>query len=510
LCRPEEVVINVETEPPFIASDNWLEDVTETIKTQMEEADGPSRVPPMALMRCSRGGKTRALKEIGKSLKSQLPNAAIIYISFNNNSQLKARELTDPLAALRRRIAYAAMKDKPKDFDDIGDRDFREKDLNVWLGDLPCVLLIDELNLVTSLNSDFAYYLKENFLSSKGRYFVFSSHIVTTAQKLSDCMESVSNRPLLAPQLPTVPSLAVAISKLHWPALSARGILYYGCIPSLIYEAKRYGESFEKRQQAIQRCISENLINDRNMKALLESFISGDYDFVPEPLLVLMDSFSRHGPRLVKWIPFHIMEALKKFAKFGQCSTYLSVNVLRITEYFDVFFKAKNSGGDGWEALFIVVVLIRCLTGKSDALFLPLQHAECTVSFNEPFEGTEFGSITNVDDFLECIPTTFGVNHLAVYYPSHASFKTYDLFIAHYDNQGVRSLYGYQLKEGKAVPSAHVSPLLKKSIVVLGQTGNSSTARNGWHIAGQEEIDAFFGVSGSNWTPRFWKQLTST
>jgi hypothetical protein len=37
----------------------------------------------MALVRCSRGGKTRALKEIGLALKEKMPECVVLSVSFN-------------------------------------------------------------------------------------------------------------------------------------------------------------------------------------------------------------------------------------------------------------------------------------------------------------------------------------------------------------------------------------------------------------------------------------------
>ena len=58
--------------PPFVCQRDWLLNVQDTIKTELDnedKLDGSNRVRPMAFMRCSRGGKTRALFEIAHSLR---------------------------------------------------------------------------------------------------------------------------------------------------------------------------------------------------------------------------------------------------------------------------------------------------------------------------------------------------------------------------------------------------------------------------------------------------------
>lgn len=40
---------------------------------ELAKTDGAQRVQPMAFTRCSRGGKTRALKEVAHELKRRIP-----------------------------------------------------------------------------------------------------------------------------------------------------------------------------------------------------------------------------------------------------------------------------------------------------------------------------------------------------------------------------------------------------------------------------------------------------
>jgi len=69
------------------------------------------------------------------------------------------------------------------------------------LGDTPCVLLIDELNNLNQ-SKDLSEFLRDVFLKSFHRYFVFSSHEVITTGKLVDFMANYSNRDVLIRPLP--------------------------------------------------------------------------------------------------------------------------------------------------------------------------------------------------------------------------------------------------------------------------------------------------------------------
>lgn len=63
-----------EKEPPFCAEDGWMDECIEDITFGLNAAEEePDRVQPMALIRCSRGGKTRVLKELNASLRDRLP-----------------------------------------------------------------------------------------------------------------------------------------------------------------------------------------------------------------------------------------------------------------------------------------------------------------------------------------------------------------------------------------------------------------------------------------------------
>ena len=93
--------------PPFTSEPGWLEETKRLVLKYYEAEDSNAlRVPPMALVRCSRGGKTRALEELAHILKLQ--NIPVVMISLNDYSSLKEWEKADGVGAVCRRIAFAA------------------------------------------------------------------------------------------------------------------------------------------------------------------------------------------------------------------------------------------------------------------------------------------------------------------------------------------------------------------------------------------------------------------
>ncbi len=92
-------------------------------------------------------------------------------------------------------------------------------------------------------------------------------------------------------------------------------MLYYGSIPALIYQSKLGLSGTTKRDEAIKQCLQRNLVTDASMRQLLASFITGSSDSIPLPLEQLMDTVvGKNGGQVVHWVPFHMMEVLRRFA----------------------------------------------------------------------------------------------------------------------------------------------------------------------------------------------------
>ena len=158
------------SEPHFVFNKDWW-DVTTEIDARLGSEDDPStgRVPPLAVVRCSRGGKTRALFEIANSIyengymnphKGDRIRVAIIYVSFNDFSSIGPEEQNEPLQALCHRIiAFTASRDRePNENKTTSYKKFRSKnytitpeDIEQWLKDTPALLLVDELNNLKEL-----------------------------------------------------------------------------------------------------------------------------------------------------------------------------------------------------------------------------------------------------------------------------------------------------------------------------------------------------------------------
>jgi hypothetical protein len=224
----------------------------------------------------------------------------VIFISFSNWTQFNKKEEADsPLVALCRRIAFVTLKDPQpqQNFNLFLKYNVTSQSVLDWLGENKCLLLIDELSYITCLaNAEnekakvitFAYFLKQYFLRLKGRYFVFSSHVITTCSQLSDFMESNNSRNVIVKELPIISSVNVVKSVFKLASLPPHQALLYGLAPAIIFTAMKIHYPISKREQAIEACIP--LVSKETVLTLLHSFLTGERN-VMAPLLLLMDKF---------------------------------------------------------------------------------------------------------------------------------------------------------------------------------------------------------------------------
>eukprot|EP00731_Ephydatia_muelleri_P027646 Em0019g519a len=84
-----------------------------------------------------------------------------------------------------------------------------------------------------------------------------------------------------------------------------------------------------------------------------------------------------------------------------------------------------------------------------------------------------------------------------VNFPTHASFEEVDVIVAAWLNASCKELYGYQLKEGKRLPKKEAHVVFMKSFAIRGVAGINASVIRQWHSPSVQEIDAFFGESGS-------------
>jgi hypothetical protein len=506
--------LNEVTPPPFVTPDGWLRHVCNIVRDEFSRWDTEStRVSPVALVRCSRGGKTRALHELAWALREENDTDAIIYVSFNGFTSLSEWEYEQPLEALCRRILFAALGDKDTtDFREFNDYTTANKrDVKDWLGSKACILLIDELNLVEdSMNAAFATFLKENFLEPAGRAFVFSSHVMSVRKTLTDYMHSPSEREVKIVKLPVVENLEQAKILLECPTLTPQLALYLGLLPSLFYESKLNQLPYQRRESAILKYIDSEEFTHEGIEDLLTSTLTGDYALVPKVFREFLDVEVSDQNPVVRWIPHHLSPILLTLSQLGKVPIATRICLKAICEQFDNFRNHKTQSGDGWEALFIITLLTRCLTKRFSEL-VPLYGFDWEVSWNEPFDGQVNFATEDVEKFVAGIPESRPQKSIAVYFPSYSEFEGYDVILAYWGDNGQRVLIGYQLKRGSKTSKAYArQDVFHRSYLIRGLASSKDSVMRGWTMPSDAVIDQFFGESLRYWSPKRWAALETS
>jgi hypothetical protein len=189
--------------------------------------------------------------------------------------------------------------------------------------------------------------------------------------------------------------------------------------------------------------------------------------------------------------------------------------VLRIVvEMLRGFETGKTGDGDSWEALFVVATMARLATGHFHRLLQlePGLFSNCELSYNRMWKATEenldFPSIRTLEQLMKGLTEPASYPHVAVFYPPHSQFEVYDLVIVAHEAVDVKHVYGYQLREGRKIPQTTPSDVCQHSFVIRGCAAQKERLLRKWHVASDEEVDQFLGVTGASLAPKQWRQFT--
>ena len=526
--------------PSFVCEELWHADVYCKVIRELQTTDGEGgkdhRVAPMALVRCSRGGKTRALNEIANLKFSYNDRAVIvIFVSFNDFSDLDDDDQDNPLQALLQRIAFAALQsryleNKGKTMHEQF-RDFRRckysfssDEIMLWLGDHPALLLVDELNNLNELTvrgsnkaKEFAEFVKQFFIIPQGRYFVFSTHIMSTLESFGALLDPsrASDRTVVLLDLPLVHDLFAARQNLDSALQGARQAIYYGLMPGLIYDrSNKAPDRVAVKRMSAMSSFNQNTTEGEREKAfvdILRSLVDGNVKCLPEAFHNLLDSsHSDSGTEMIRWVPYHLEYVLANM----QLGYRKSLLAKAISVLCNQLLTAKESSGEGWEAVFVLFLLARCVSGSWHQVMLPefafQGSQEPQVVFNGHYNGTTFFSQIQTWDQLKSGIVVQENPTISIFFPTHAGFQAYDVFVVFSESREIRHVIGFQLKEGKSNAQQPVHSSVQNSFVVKGDPPEVQRTSSGWTIPAEKDINEFFGVSGEHWTPKRWKKLSAT
>jgi hypothetical protein len=234
--------------------------IQEALKSNSSSASSENRIPPLAIFRMARGGKSKILEEIFKKLKKigYLP----IFITFNFDFlQIEGESQKNAVMRLIAKQFIDPSVNLEKNFLIDEERLLRHID-DTSVGKT-VVLLVDELNLLSQgkpLDKEAAIFLTKNFSDQKNRYLVFSSHIRMNFDEVMQagavfCSPSLRLVKTLhhLPRAHDILQLAKMSAKCS--SLTIYEMQFYGGIPSLIYSFKEHGLDFKVLlMQQIKKC----------------------------------------------------------------------------------------------------------------------------------------------------------------------------------------------------------------------------------------------------------------
>ncbi|CAB9518384.1 unknown protein [Seminavis robusta] len=435
----------------FVFHEDFLKEINLNIQVRLDDCDtedGKVRVPPLAVSRCSRGGKTRTLLEIAnmmfKSDERQEDSLAVLLITFNDFMGLSENEKKEEnmCQVFLRRVAFMATYKSERKFHKERDidihkafTDFRksnsyfDQDMFVhWFNEFngEIVLIINELNNLTSLSDrsreeeakEFGSLLKENFLCQTNRYFVFSSHVISS--------------------------------------VSTFGLLYRKSqrIPIEGKRANFVKEFWNENKQDLTAAF------EKTCRSLIINGSSADLSKLVEFLCDGVSVGTGAGEGLIRWIPYHLQFVM---AYFGANHRELHIQDLAgsMAMLCNQMTLAKEKSGDDWEGLFILFLLARCIAKEPDGLFLPKTWlgkdpltGEYPLIEYKNYDSDRVSSGTLLDQCTTWKELSEGIDltekpTVSILYPSHAQFGAYDAFVV-YSVGDKKEVYGYQLKEGEA------------------------------------------------------------
>lgn len=515
--QPEEAYTLQTIEPTFVCEEGWLGETVDSILRQLNKFDDVvNRVPLTALVRCSRGGKTRTLLEVGNLIKSK--GIIVLYVSFNGDTTYDSDEELDPLQALCIRIAFSAFRDKSnpalKSFKDFRKRfKVNPRTIIQWLADKPRLLLLDELNTVGLKSAAFYDYLKENFLKQSGHYFVFSCHWNQVVGDISDALGKHTNsirglNPIPLPLINTS-NLAQSLKALGCPTLPLEVIHFYGTIPAIMYTflgTKNEITSIPKIYHVLNKL---NLTNEIILE-FLRSFIDGGRVHPELEKFMDSDTVAERGylvKSINRWIPIFADIILEKMLGFNGVPKDVYTCMSLVHGEFQKWFSSKEGSGQFWESVVAIVIAVRLLLKMFPVPGLPLDYykfSNAGFSVNSfESEQVRFGECKTLKQLIENVPVPTIFPHVALYVPTHAQFENFDVFVIAFESAEVKTVYAWQCKTGSPSPKTALDEGAGYLYFMKGKPAVNPIKpfNKGWEVLDAAQLKKFCGRTASLWIP---------
>jgi hypothetical protein len=496
-----------------------LDDVVEkSLEIVMEglcdETSNTHRVPPFAITRLARGGKTTALGKLFDAIKKKTLNEEkvnVMIISFNGHGNFERVKRETQADSIIRNIVRQLVPD-------VNQKKIicAAKELDKYIGDKPFVLLIDELNKIRNpvggdneqsrnpVDQDAKCLLQQLFLGKKNRYLVFTSHYRINIDPLAaDDMVSESDPGVKSISLPVSTDLETLRKMPQCGSINAATVALYGGIPSLIYSVFALNELTPYMRFAAAG-LNAQLINDGvNMILLLKQFVKAVITGERNQNLKMFDQFAITTDGNMQWPICYIKCILGLFEQ-----TDVTRFILAECDKLVVQASSTESGKD-WECIIDIALGFRCLYQQFYGSESPFDIVPLTVKPNV-FAITLPDDVQSIITAKKCISKFYNASFpaLVLATPTYSKFPIVDGFVAYFDTKKAL-ICGYQAKLGEGLPKMNFGKKqgIDRGIILQGDAPGNSNDYKGWEHWNKEKVQKLLGYSLKDLYPADWQSF---
>jgi len=494
----------VDDNHPFVDMDRVVSEIVNHICVNCpKKSSSGGLVPPVGLIRFSRGGKTLTLTKTFDKLKSD-NQFHPIFISFNGSGHSNFEKLSweSHSQAILRLIAVQLGEYTEEEAKNIV---VDERTLDDHLG-TDVVLLIDELNLLAMpLDSDAARLLRRMFLDKAGRYLVFSSHHPINMQSF-DASTFIGNSSTVGPSsLRGV--LAVNMSRAsgeddfinlrcmgkHCEALTHATAAWYGYVPSLIYTTMIEGfltpkMRFDLSRKAVQTEHAVTLLHD-----FVQELLEGNRH---DSVAAYYQAWASVGVDYKLSYPLCYVKCILEVLKLVDSMIPFLIQLL---EKAQVYVPIAESGLD-WEATVQLAVCLRILHACWFNAAGPFGISPIQSGLQADFRTLppHFKSVKQAAFAMKKIAKEYAVPTLIYFDNSNAKFEEVEGYVMYTtgDHASVK-IRGFQAKRTSQLPKKAFSQhfINEGAVLLRGLPKPPAKVLQGWTYYTTGEVRDFIGTS---------------
>ena len=341
--------------------------VKEVVEGVRKETTYETRVGPVMLSRCMRGGKTTVLCRLFDALQGKGYNP--IYVSFSGANLARLDREQDTIETLAREITISIMKSPPNNFAAV--QCPMEVITDYLKTKKKVVLLIDELDVLLKQDGREQHqragkFFRCEFLDPADRLLVFTTHRATTAG-VNELLGPRGGDSVRAP-IPVQMPMSYDLTQLRNMApecasLTPSAVAYYSGIPSLIFSVEVTGEA--ELTERFRLMGPKPAVDDNLVRGFLSEFFTGVLGSLPS--LRQFDSLTEYRkkgravqPRL-RWILGYAGLMCEYIARSSRYEGFL--RVASLIQELKAFTTRENTG-DVWEIITRIAILLRCLDAQ--------------------------------------------------------------------------------------------------------------------------------------------------